>query len=268
MFSQYGDIVLGVEGKPPRFSTPTWFSMLFSAGVGIGLFFYGVSEPVIHYSQTFAGGTYPNRYAGQSRYERATSAMNLSWFHWGLAPSACYVVVGLPLAYYVHRKGMPCTMRTVFWPLLGDATWGIVGDLVDVSAIIGTMFGIATSLGLGVFQINAGINRLSNDDIRDDVDNKITIIWIITAVACVSVMTGLDYGIRRLSEGNFLLGLFVTGILVYMANTWYLLEVFVMTLGEHLWTLIDNQLHTDTYQRLLNINPEDNENLFMSYWTI
>jgi len=273
-FSKYGDVILGPDDQPPKYSYASWFAMLFSAGVGIGLFFYGVTEPVCHYASTCWGGyTYPRRWAKLPRYERAIMAMNVTWFHWGLAPSACYCIVGLPLAFLVHRKGMPCTMRTIFYPMMGDTVWGPVGDLIDIFAIMGTMFGISTSLGLGVFQMAASLNRL-NEDIKDDKDTHVVIIWTVTAFAAVSVMTGLDYGIRRISEGTFTLGIFMLSMLLMMGNTWFLLSLAVETMGNHVWYLIDLELHTDAFQQLDAIIPDSyyswgsGESVYMTNWTV
>lgn len=237
MSSRFGNVVLGEPGVPPRFSTFTWFSMLFSAGIGIGLFYYGVSEPIYHY----VGG---NRWAKYPRNERAIWALNVSWFHWGLAPSACYAVVGLPIAFYQHKYNMPCSMRTVFYPLMRDRVHGIIGDIIDIFSVMGTIFGIATSLGLGVSTIANGLNRLFTD-IEADLETQKTLIWIITAFATCSVATGLDAGIRRLSESNFILGLFVLVILGMAGDTFFLFDLFIETAGTHVWTLFDLEFHTD-----------------------
>lgn len=266
-FSKYGDIVLGKDNEAPKYSYASWFAMLFSAGVGIGLFFYGVTEPVCHYASSCWGGwIYPRRWAKLPRYERAIMAMNVTWFHWGLAPSACYCIVGLPLAFLVHRKGMPITMRTIFYPMMGDTVWGPIGDIIDVFAIMGTMFGIATSLGLGVFQMATAINRI-NSDIDDSEGTRVWIIWIVTIFATISVMTGLDYGIRRISESTFTLGIFMLGMLLMMGNTWFLLSLGVETFGSHIWYLMDLEFHTDPTQQLDAISP-GGESIFMSFWTV
>jgi len=259
MFSKYGNVVLGTPGEAPRFSTGSWFAMLFSAGIGIGLFYWGVSEPIYHYS-------HKNRWIGLPRFERAMAAMNVSWFHWGLAPSACYSIVGLPIAYYAHRLGMPCSMRTVFYPLMGASIHGILGDLIDICAVMGTIFGIGTSLGLGVDTIAKGIKRVF-DDFDDGVDNQKWIIWVITAFATVSVATGLDYGIRRLSEGNFLLGLFILGTMAMAGDTYYLIDLFVETAGLHVWSLTDLEFHTDAFADNPRIAQGAPLN-FMDWWTV
>merc|ERR1719210_2060365 len=193
--------------------------------------------------------------------------MNVSWFHWGLAPSACYAIVGLPIAYLAHRnKGMKCSMRTVFYPLMKERIHGIIGDLIDISAVLGTMFGIATSLGLGVDTIGYGMARVFEDDELKSLNTQKYMIWVITIFAAVSVATGLDYGIKYLSEGNFMLGLFVLGLLFLAGNTFFLLDVLVETTGNHLWYLLDLEFHTDAFEENENINPGGGS--FMSGWTI
>jgi len=259
MTSRFGDVVLGKPGEAPRFSTATWFAMIFSAGIGIGMFFYGVSEPIYHYNG-------PNRWTKLPRFERAIAAMNVSWFHWGLCPSACYAIIGLPVAYMAHRNNMACNMRTVFYPLMKDRIYGIIGDLIDTFAIVGTMFGIGTSLGFGAQTVGYGMSRIFDNDKYEELDSQLWIIWIVTIFAAVSVATGLDYGIRRLSESNFLLGLFVLGVLALAGDTFFLLDIFVETLGHHLWTLVDLEMHTDSYGR--QINPEASKEKFMAWWTI
>jgi len=259
MCSRFGSVVLGTPGEPPRFSTASWFAMLFSAGIGIGLFYYGVSEPIYHYTTN-------NRWQKLPRFERAIAAMNVSWFHWGLAPSACYSVVGLPIAYYAHREGMPCSMRTVFYPLMGNAIHGIIGDIIDIFAVMGTIFGIGTSLGLGCDTIASGLARIF-DDFDNDLDSQKAIIWVITAFATVSVATGLDYGIRRLSEGNFLLGLFVLGVLAMAGDSFYLMNLFVETAGHHIWSIVDLEFHTDAFAQNEAI-MQGSKGGFMTGWTV
>jgi len=262
MFSRFGGVVLGPPGEPPRFSTASWFAMLFSAGIGIGLFYFGVSEPIYHYYGY-------NRWVKLPRYERAVAAMNVSWFHWGLAPSACYAIVGLPIAYWAHRKGMPCSMRTVFYPLMGSSIHGPIGDLIDITAVMGTIFGIGTSLGLGVNTIASGLNRIFEDDFKNNLANQKVIIWVITAFATISVATGLDYGVRRLSEGNFLLGLFVLGVLAMAGDTFFILDLFVETAGHHLWSIMDLEFHTDAFADNARIVGGDlNKAGWMNGWTV
>jgi choline/glycine/proline betaine transport protein len=198
-----GRIVLGPDGEPPSFGLPSWFAMLFSAGMGIGILFYGVAEPVLHYVSPPSGpGGTP---------EAARQALTLSFFHWGLHAWAVYAVMGLAVAYFGHRRGLPLAVRSTLEPLLGDRIHGLPGHVVDVVAVFGTLFGLATSLGLGAMQINAGLHRLFGAP--ESMGMQVAVIGVITAAATASVVLGLDRGIRRLSELNVALA---TGLLLFV----------------------------------------------------
>src|SRR5690606_14300319 len=149
--SRYGDIKLGPDHSQPDFRDVTWFAMLFSAGMGIGLMFFGVAEPVMHFVSPPVGD--PETVAA------ARNAMNITFFHWGLHAWSIYAIVGLTLAFFSYRHGLPLTLRSSLYPLIGERIYGPIGHAVDIFAIIGTVFGIATSLGLGVAQINSGLNH-------------------------------------------------------------------------------------------------------------
>ena len=152
MFSRYGDVKLGPDDSEPEYSYLSWFAMLFSAGMGIGLLFFGVAEPLQHYAAPPVG-------EGRS-IEAARQAMVLTFFHWGLHAWAIYIVVGLALAYFAFRRGLPLTIRSALFPLIGRRIHGPIGHAVDIFAVLGTMFGVATSLGFGVLQVNAGFHHL------------------------------------------------------------------------------------------------------------
>ena len=195
ILSRFGAIRLGPDDAKPDFSRPTWFAMLFSAGVGIGLLFFGVAEPIFHYSSPPDGGG--PTVAG------ARQAMALTFFHWGLHPWAAYAVVGLALAYFSHRRGLPLSIRSAFHPLLGDRIHGPIGNAIDTVAVVSTLFGVATSLGLGAMQVNAGLNHVAG--LPETVAMQTMIIAAITCLATVSVVSGIGAGIRRLSELNMVL---------------------------------------------------------------
>src|SRR5690606_2709948 len=150
--SRYGDIKLGPDHSQPDYRDVTWFAMLFSAGMGIGLMFFGVAEPVMHFIDPPVGDA--------GTIVAAREAMKITFFHWGLHAWAIYAIVGLILAFFSYRHGLPLTLRSALYPLIGDRIYGPIGHAVDIFAIIGTVFGIATSLGLGVAQINSGLNHL------------------------------------------------------------------------------------------------------------
>lgn len=152
LFSRFGDVRLGDPDERPRYSYAGWFAMLFSAGMGIGLLFWSVAEPISHYMDPPVG-------EGQN-LGAAEVAMRTTFFHWGLHAWAIYIVVGLSLAYFGFRQKLPLSIRSAFYPVLGDAIYGWPGHIIDTLAVFGTMFGVATSLGLGVIQVNAGLDRL------------------------------------------------------------------------------------------------------------
>ncbi|MEX0705781.1 MAG: BCCT family transporter, partial [Nitriliruptoraceae bacterium] len=196
---RHANTKLGPDDSEPDYSYLTWFSMLFAAGMGIGLVFWGVEEPVAHFALDVPprlGDAMPA--AGTEA--AASEAMLLTFHHWGLGPWAVYAVLGLSLAYFGYRHGLPMTVRSALYPLIGERYKGWMGNVVDVLAIFGTMFGIATSLGLGVTQINSGLNRVF--DIPIAAGTQMILIAIITAAATISVVSGLDKGIKRLSQAN------------------------------------------------------------------
>lgn len=258
VLSKYGDLRLAKDDdEKPDFSYASWFSMLFSAGIGIGLFFWGVGEPILHYGWvsrvnhnfmqvctderivedgiTTYAGTATSCFTVESRHERAMRAMNIAWYHWGFGASSVYVIVGLPIAYYHYKYGQALTMRTALYPLLGNRVNGWIGDAVEISAIIGTMFGIVTSLGLGVQQIATGLQRMNSDISNEEGGStQIWIIWGVTIIATISVMTGLEVGIRRISEFTFVIGIFVLAMVLFMDNCWFIIEYFVEEVGFHI----------------------------------
>jgi len=190
-----GRIRLGRDDERPEYSRLSWFAMLFSAGMGIGIMFYGVAEPVLHFASPPGGGP-----SGPGSADRA---MTISFFHWGLHAWGVYAVMGLAIAYFAHRRGLPVAVRSTLEPLFGERIHGPIGHIVDVIAVFGTLFGLATSLGLGAMQINAGLTHLFG--IPNSSGVQVALIAVITAGATTSVVLGLDRGIRRLSEINMLL---------------------------------------------------------------
>ncbi|HMQ60903.1 MAG TPA: BCCT family transporter, partial [Flavilitoribacter sp.] len=196
-FSKYSSIRLGGPLAKPEFSNFAWFAMLFSAGMGIGLLFFSVAEPIFHFSNP------PLEAANEA--EQARIAMKYTLLHWGLHAWAIYAMVGLALAFFAFNKKLPLTIRSVFYPLLGDRIHGRFGDIVDVVAVVATLFGLATSLGFGVKQVSAGLNHLFG--FPDTVWMQVFLIGIITLAATASVVSGLHSGVRLLSELNMRLGL-------------------------------------------------------------
>ena len=210
--SPLGSVRIGGPEATPDYSRPSWLAMLFAAGMGIGLVFYGVSEPMSHYESAIGGVVAENGirtdWAPLGGAEGDPSAarqlaMAATLYHWALHPWAMYSLVALSLAIFAYNKGLPMTMRSVFYPLLGERIWGWPGHIIDILAIIATIFGLATSLGYGAEQATAGLGVLFG--IPAGMMTKILLIVAITFVATMSVVAGMDSGVKRLSEFNMLM---------------------------------------------------------------
>ncbi|TNC84049.1 MAG: choline transporter [Thalassolituus sp.] len=236
--SDYGRIKLGPDHSEPSYSYGSWFAMLFSAGMGIGLMFYGVAEPVMHYLSP------PAAEAGS--VEAARDAMRITFFHWGVHAWAIYAVVALALAYFSFRQDLPLTIRSALYPLIGERIHGPIGHAVDIFAVLGTLFGVATSLGLGVIQVNAGLNYLL--DIPIATTTQVILIAGITTLATASVVMGLDGGIRRISELNLLLAVALLLFVLVVGPTSHLLEATVQNTGHYLSTLVDTTFNLYAYE--------------------
>ncbi|MDO6561937.1 BCCT family transporter [Amphritea sp. 1_MG-2023] len=208
-----GRIRLGGADAKPEFNRMSWFSMLFAAGMGIGLMFWSVAEPVAYYTDWW--GTPLN--AAPNTPEGAAAAMGATLFHWGLHPWAIYGVVALALAFFTYNKGLPLTIRSAFYPILGERVWGPIGHVIDIVAVLATIFGLATSLGLGASQAAAGLHFLF--DVDNDITTQIIIIAAVSGIAILSVIRGLEGGVKVLSNinmsiaGILLLFVIVTGSL-------------------------------------------------------
>jgi choline/glycine/proline betaine transport protein len=236
--SSYGNVRLGPDHSVPDYSALTWFAMLFSAGMGIGLLFFGVAEPIMHFSSppVGKGGT----------VEAAREAMSLTFFHWGLHAWAIYAVIGLALAYFGFRHNLPLTIRSALYPLIGERIHGKIGHIVDIFAVLGTMFGVATSLGLGVMQVNAGLHYLFHVPVELTV--QIILIVCITLVATGSVVSGLNAGIRRLSELNMLLAVVLLAYMLISGPTELLLQTLVQNTGRYLSEVVGKTFNLYAYQ--------------------
>jgi choline/glycine/proline betaine transport protein len=241
-FGPLGRIRIGGKNALPEFTRLAWFAMLLSAGMGIGLMFWSVGEPMYHYltpSPMFSG------IEGQTP-EAAQAAMAVTFFHWGLHPWAIYSIVALGLAFFAYNRGLPLTIRSIFHPVLGDRIYGFWGNLIDVLSVLATLMGLATSLGLGVSQVNAGLNYLFGISISPTV--QMILIVVITAFATMSVVAGLDSGVKRLSELNMgLAGLFMLFVLI-VGPTVYILSGFTQSLGFYLKNLPELSLWTETFR--------------------
>lgn len=230
--SRHGNKRLGPDDSRPEYGYLSWFSMLFSAGMGIGLLFFSVAEPISHFGITLP----PTAEASETgTIEAARDAMTTSFFHWGLHAWAIYIVVGLALGFYAYRQGLPLTLRSAFYPLLGNRVFGPIGDAIDVLAIVGTLFGVATSLGFGVIQISSGLEFAFG--MSGGQGLQLALIAIITAVAIGSVVLGLDRGIRRLSIANVGLGGVLLAFVLVAGPTVLILNALVANTGNYLQAL-------------------------------
>ena len=236
-FSRFGDIRLGGEEAKPEFSTMAWFAMLFSAGMGIGIMFWSVAEPIFHFQSP------PMAEAGT--VEAAREAMNLTYLHWGFHAWAIYAVVGLSLAFFAFNRKLPLSFRSVFHPLIGDRIKGWMGDVIDILAVLATLFGLATSLGLGVLQVSAGLNHVF--ELPDNIYMQVGIIIAITAVATASVVLGIDKGVRVLSEFNVRIAALFLLFMIVVGPTIFIFDSLVQNMGSYVSSLAVFSFWTESY---------------------
>lgn len=231
-FSRWGHVRLGDPFERPRFGLLGWFAMLFSAGMGIGLLFWSVAEPMYHYIDPPTGGE-----------SSAAEAMRFTFLHWGLHAWGIYCVAGLAIGYFAYRQKLPLTIRSAFYPVLGDRIYGPIGHAIDIIAVVGTLLGVATSLGLGVLQINAGLNFLTGVPQNEGV--QVAIIAGVTLIATLSVVAGLSRGIQRLSKLNIILSILLMIFLWLVGPTRFLTGFIVESTGDYLQNLIALSLWND-----------------------
>ena len=251
--SRYGSFRLGPDHSEPEFSYTSWFAMLFSAGMGIGLMFYGVAEPVLHYANPPTG-------EGGSTPEAAKEAMRITFFHWGIHAWSIYAVVGLALAYFSFRRDLPLRISSALYPFIGKRISGPIGNVVDILAVFGTLFGVATSLAFGAQQVASGVNFLFG--VPDSYLTQVVIIGVITAMATVSVVAGLDGGIRRLSEFNlYLAGALLLFVIVF-GPTLYIFQTLSQNIGAYV-----SAIPSMTFNSYAYTGGEEAQS-FMSGWTL
>lgn len=241
IFTPLGKVRIGGAHAKPDYSYMGWFAMLFAAGMGIGLMFYGVSEPLTHFSTSLAGTSMDNGVrtdwaplGGAAGDEQGAISLGMAAtiFHWGLHPWGAYAIVGLALALFSFNKGLPLTMRSIFYPILGERVWGWPGHLIDILAVFATLFGLATSLGLGAKQAAAGLQYLF--DIPPSILTMVILIVGITAVALCSILAGVDKGVQRLSQVNMGLAALLLLFVIVVGPTTMILSGFFENLGSYL----------------------------------
>ena len=242
--SKYGNIRIGGVDAEKEFTDVSWVAMLFSAGMGIGLMFWSVAEPMWHFADPLFG------VEGQSE-AAAEVAMAVTYFHWAFHPWAIYGVVGLAIAFFSFNRGLPMTFRSVFWPILGERIYGWPGHVVDILAVFATLFGLGTSLGIGALQINAGLTYVGGEvlgvTVPDAVWVQVVLIGIITAIAVVSVAAGLHKGVRVLSNINVGLMLLLMFSVLIVGPTLFLLGLIPQAIGTYLTNFPELALWTDTF---------------------
>ena len=250
IFTRYGNIRLGKDTDRPEYSYITWFAMLFSAGMGIGLVFWGASEPIYHFH-------YPPTGEGETA-EAARVAMRYSFFHWGLHPWAIYSVIALALAYFQFRKGSPGMISSILRPVLGDRVDGFTGLLINFIAVFATIFGVATSLGFGAMQISGGLASIV-PAINNTLITQLVIIVVVTVLFMISSQTGLNRGIKHLSNLNVVLALSLMFFLLFAGPTNFIMDLFTTTIGGYIQNLP---------QMSFRLFPFDQENSWVQDWTV
>ncbi|MGE4470398.1 MAG: BCCT family transporter [Desulfovibrio sp.] len=251
-FSKFGRIKLGNDHEKPRFSYFAWFSMLFAAGMGIGLIFWGVAEPMSHYLN-------PPAYIEKSSPEAARFAMRYSFFHWGVHPWAIYIVMSLSIAYFSFRRGMPPLISSCFFPLLGERIHGPIGYFIDILAVFATVFGIVTSLGLGALQINSGLASIL--PFEAGFTSTLVIIAVVTVLFMISSMTGLDRGIKLLSTANIMLAITILLFMFLVGPSTTIMNVLLNTFADYTASLFTMSLSTNPFRGL-----EWTQNWTLFYW--
>ena len=239
IFSRYGDIRLGHQTETPQYSLPSWIGMLFSAGIGIGIMYWGTAEPVYHFMAPPLGEA--------ETMEAAKQAMNISFLHYGIHAWAIYAIVALSLAYFHFRRGLPLSIRSSLYPILGQRIYGKWGHAVDTLAVFGTMFGVVTTLGFGVLQINTGLEGLFG--LPNNITMQVILIAFITMLACGSLLMGLDKGIKRLSDTNIVLTFVLLGFAFIMGPTQYIMDSLVENTGNYLQNIVQLGFWNEAYSK-------------------
>lgn len=237
--SRFGKIRLGADDELPEFRTVSWVCMMFSVGMGIGLMFWGVAEPVFHF------GAPPHGLAAAQTKEAALLAMKYSYFHWALHPWAIYAIVGLAIAYFTYRKGLPILISSAFTPLLGEAVNGPIGKTIDILAVIATLFGTATSLGLGAQQINSGLNFLWGTG--EGTGIALAIIAVLSVLFILSAVSGVGKGVQFLSNMNMVVAAALLLFLAIVGPTIFILNTFTEALGDYLADLVTMSFRTAAF---------------------
>ncbi len=255
--SRYGSIRLGADDSRPDYSNLTWFTMLFAAGIGTILMFWGVAEPVSHFASPPFDGV------GPRTEQAATDAMTISLYHFGLHTWTIFAMPGLAIGYFAYRHNLPMRISSLFYPILGERAFGPWGWTIDVIAVLGTLFGVATSLGLGTLQLNSGLNYLFGIPTNGFV--QVLLITVIASIAAVSVALGLDNGVRRLSQLNIILAMLLILFVAVVGPTIFIAEGMVQSVGDYFDALPWLAFWTETFKET---DWQRQWTLFYWAWTI
>lgn len=254
--SPYGKLRIGGVDAKPEFKKSSWFAMLFSAGMGIGLLYFSISEPLTHFNTPPVGDS--------QTVQAAQDSMKYTFLHWGLHPWGVYALVGLSLAYFTYTRGLPLSIRSVFYPFLGDKIHGPIGDVIDIFAVLSTLFGLATSLGFGVEQISAGLNYVFGID--GGITTQVLLIGGITLVATISVILGVDKGVKVLSEWNIRIAGTLLILVLILGPTIFIFDAYVQNLGSYLGSFFDLAFWSESYQNISNDDQDWQAGWTIFYW--
>ena len=252
-FGKYSSIRLGGPKAKPEFKVHAWFAMLFSAGIGNGLVLFSIADPVRDFMNP------PRLAADAAPTAIAQEAINFSFLHHGIHGWAIYSVIGLSLAYFTYNRKMPLTIRSAFYPLLGDRIYGWIGDLIDIIAVVATLFGLATTMGFGVGQINAGFNHVFG--IANSLPTQYLIILGITLIATISVVSGVNKGVKFLSELNVGVAAVIFIMVLLLGPTAFILKSYVQNIGSYLTNFLDLATWSDSYG-----GDSWHNNVTLMYW--
>lgn len=252
-FGKYGKMRIGGSLARPEFKNHAWFAMLFSAGIGNGLVLFSIADPVRDFVNP------PKQLAGADPNIIAQDAINFSFLHHGIHGWAIYSVIGLALAYFTYNRKMPLTIRSAFYPLLGDRIYGWIGHVIDIVAVVATLFGLATTLGFGVGQINAGLNHVFG--IPLNINTQYLVILGITGIAAISVLSGVDKGIKFLSQLNVGVALAIFSLVLILGPTSFILKSYIQNVGSYLTNFVELSTWSGAFQE-----SKWHNNVTLMYW--
>ena len=258
--SRFGRVKLGPDDEAPEHSGPAWFAMLFAAGIGSILMFWGVAEPISHYGDPPRG---PSLGIEPESAEAAADAMNFTFYHFTLHTWTIFTLPALCFAYFIHKRNLPPRVSSIFQPIIGEGIHGRIGKLIDIVAIIGTVFGVAVSLGLGALQINSGINRVFG--VPESAVWQLVIIGVVGGVAMISVALGLDRGIKVLSNINISMAVALLAFILVTGSTLFILQGTIESVGAYLMNLPELALWNDNYA---DTGWQNSWTVFYWAWTI